>query len=104
MGWDRKRAVHHRLLVVIVDNFDIDCAGNRPAEADAVLVIDSDGMLPGACAVQCSEPLSRRDAKLLQAHCCVEQSQLVDGSLAQRSRDYSAGCLRSDPMSDNIVK
>jgi len=37
MSWDRKWAIHRRLLAVLIANLDIDCACIRPAEADAVL-------------------------------------------------------------------
>ncbi len=39
-------------LLVVVDNFDIYGTLCSPAEADAVLVIDADGVLPFATAAQ----------------------------------------------------
>ncbi|MFZ1123998.1 MAG: hypothetical protein WAN59_02495 [Candidatus Baltobacteraceae bacterium] len=98
MGRDRKRAIHHQLLIMIIDDLDVDRSRFRPAEADAVPVVDSDRRLSGAIAVQGLEPISWRDAQLIQAHRCVQQSELVCGLLTKRSRDDSARRLRSDAV------
>jgi hypothetical protein len=78
---------------VVVNNLDIDRARIRPTETGTVLVVDSDRMLSDAVASKRLQLVSGRNAKLAQAYRRVQERQLVDGPLAERSRDNSA-CRR----------
>ena len=48
---------------------DLDIFGPRrgPAEADPELIVDPDAVLPCSVALQCFEPVSRRDVEIRQA-------------------------------------
>src|SRR5665648_862578 len=55
------------ILLVIVHDLDVFGTGCRPAEADAVLVVDADAVLAGAGALERLEPVAGRDAQVVEA-------------------------------------
>src|ERR1700686_3534282 len=54
-------------------------AVRRPAEADAPLPVDTNGILSAAIASQCFQPIARRGAQIIKPGCCVHHVQLAQG-------------------------
>jgi hypothetical protein len=52
-------------------------AVRRPAETDAPLPVDTNGMLPATIAFQCFQPVARRRAQIIQTGRCVHHIELA---------------------------
>ena len=48
------------MLLMVIYYLDVSSAGRVPAEADSVLVVDSNAVLASAIAVQRFKPVTRR--------------------------------------------
>jgi hypothetical protein len=74
---------------MVVDDFDIRRSSLFPYKANSPLVIDANRMLPFAIGLQCFETIARRDTKILQNPCLIQQTKL-----SQSNVWISAGSLR----------
>lgn len=63
------------LLSVVVDDLDIDRSGVGPCEADAVLVVDPDGVLTCPVTDEFLQPVAGRDAQVVDGAGDVEHLQ-----------------------------
>ena len=64
---------------VVIGDFDVMGAILVPSEADAVLVVDPDRILPGAVALERLEPVARRGAQIIEPMGGVEHRQFSQG-------------------------
>ena len=64
---------------MVVADFDIVCTSLVPAETDAPLVIDTDGILPGTVAGKFFEPVARRAAQIADLGGGMEHQGLAFG-------------------------
>ena len=60
---------------MIVRDFDVVRVPLPPNKADAELIIDVDGVLPLAIALQCLEAIARRNPQIIQAIGSVNHQQ-----------------------------
>jgi hypothetical protein len=51
---------------VIIDDFDVDRASMGPDKTNSILIVYSNGVLPGSITAQGFEPIARRDAELVE--------------------------------------
>jgi hypothetical protein len=78
---------------VVVDNLDIVCIALREPKADPPLIVHSNAELSGAIALQCFEPIVRRDPQFADRNDAIQDCelphrsrlQLFDSSIRQRS-------------------
>jgi hypothetical protein len=68
------------VLMVIYDLCPFDAAV-RPNEIDAVFVIDADGVLAFAVALERFQPVARRNPEIVQFSCDVELLEFAQGYL-----------------------
>lgn len=97
MAWNRKRAVHSILLMVI-DDLDVAWPGNGPAEANTVLIVDAKGILPLAFASERFESISRRYAELIETDSGVKDGELVKGLLPKSCGDEAPRAFGIDAV------
>jgi len=64
---------------VVVHDFDFFSARGRPAEADAVLIIDTDTVLTRSASLERLEAIARRHAEVGQASRDLQLPQLASG-------------------------
>lgn len=60
---------------MVVDNFHIFSSGSCPSEADAPLVVDAYGMLPGTIPLQSLQVVSGWRPKVVQLDCIINRSE-----------------------------
>ena len=70
--------------LVVVCDFDVEGLSADPAEAEAVLVVDADAVLPLAVALQCLEPVTRRQPKVVERGGCLQLGEFAQGGLLDR--------------------
>lgn len=68
---------------MLVDDLNVRRALLRPDEADAPLIVDPDGMLPGTFAPQLLKVISGQKTQVLDNHGCVQRREHCPGSLDQ---------------------
>ena len=78
---------------MIIDDFHIFGACNRPAEADPELIVDADAVLPRAAALQSFKPVTGRNAKILDSTCNLQLPQLAPRSVATREPRSGVGFI-----------
>jgi hypothetical protein len=66
---------------MVVGNLDVEGVSILPAEADAVLVVDSDAVLPFSVALQGFELVAGNRGQIAQRGCAVQMEQLADRDL-----------------------
>lgn len=54
---------------MIIDNFNIFCAGRGPAEADAELIVHTNTVLPATRAVECFQAVARWNTQIVKPSC-----------------------------------
>jgi hypothetical protein len=64
---------------VIVHDLDVFRSGCGPPKADAVLVVDTDAVLPLAIAPKRLKPVSRRHAEVLESASDLQLPKLASG-------------------------
>jgi len=69
---------------VVVHNFNIKGIVVFPAQTDPPLVVDADAVLPFAVALQCSQPVSRRNLEFVKALCLMQVQELAAGATLNR--------------------
>lgn len=57
------------MVLVVIGDFYIVGVSPIPAEANAVLVVDPDAILPVTVSLQCFELVARREAKFGEGRC-----------------------------------
>jgi hypothetical protein len=62
---------------VIIDDFDVERTGLRPAKADSPLIVDPDAVLTGSSAFQGFESIARWYFQIVQAGGDLELPQLA---------------------------
>jgi hypothetical protein len=72
---------------VIVTELNIERIPIRKAEADPPLVIDRDGVLPGAVAFERMQPIAGRDLQVGQRRGDMNGFKLTEGSARHIRRD-----------------
>src|SRR5579884_2208144 len=84
-GWMGRMALRGMgaFLLVIVDDFDVLGSARRPAEADAELVVDTDGVLAGAVGDQGFEPVVGGRAQVVESGRGVEHDELALDDVAE---------------------
>jgi hypothetical protein len=70
---------------MIIDNFDIRGTMLRPTEAEAPLIVYPDAVCSGPVARQRLQPVSRRDAKIIQCHRNLQLAQLPPRNIFDRN-------------------
>jgi len=65
------------MLLVIVQDLDVFRSGHCPAEADAVLIVHADAVLPGAVANESLQPVARRYAQVFKATGDLQLAELA---------------------------
>ena len=79
---------------VIIDDFDLIGAGGRPDEADTILIVYANTVLPNAIAMQCFELIRGRYAQILQRGRGIEPLKLAACHFPQQRRAHLPGALR----------
>jgi len=69
---------------MVVDNLDIYGSSLGPDEADPVLVVDADAVLPGACAFQRLQSIAGRHPQVVETTGDLQLAQLASGDRLNR--------------------
>ena len=72
---------------MVIDDLDLVGMVVVPDEADAVLVIDANGMLALSVSTECLQAIVGRNAEIVQGDGCVEYCQLSGCNSAEIGRD-----------------
>ena len=95
-------------VLVIIDDLDIRRAGTRPLETDAVLIVDSNAVLPPAISTQRLQPIAWRNPQLIQSR---DRIQLVQLPPSDTPHNFRTNLFRGfgvhaieDVFSPRIVK
>jgi hypothetical protein len=84
---------------MIIEHFDLLCAGVGPAKAHPELIVDADRMLPGAVARQGFETISWRAAEIVEFFGGVVQNKIGDLKMAiEAQHGGSAARVESAPV------
>ena len=75
--------------LMVVNNLDLRGVGSGPAEADAPLVVDPDGMLSAAFPFKRLQTVARWQIEKCQFDRSIEQLQFDDGTLPEAARQVS---------------
>ncbi len=76
---------------MVVDYFNVVSIAALPAEADAVLIVDADAMLPLAVACKFFQAVAGQDTKVIERFGGIEEQQFSERCALQGSRlQYSS--------------
>lgn len=67
----------HRCLLVVIDELDVDRALITPSKANAILLVDSDGVLPLTIAAELLQTIAGRSPQVVQRLGVSENGKLV---------------------------
>jgi hypothetical protein len=65
---------------VIIHNPNLKGITIPPEETHAVLIVDSNAVLPGAVSMQSFELIARRNLQVVERHRCIQDSQFLERS------------------------
>ena len=88
-GWRRKAVGFMVVGLMIVNNLDLLGVGSGPAEADAPLVVDPDGMLSATIPFERLQMVAWRQIEECQFDGSIEQLQFDECALPEAARQVS---------------
>ena len=94
-GWSVSWNAYHLLQpedrLVVIHNFNLIGSGIRPKETDAILVVDSDAMLPLSISNQRFQPITRRNSQFVQCGYGIKLVEFSSGDFPEQLRTALPG-------------
>lgn len=85
---------------MIINDLDVDGTVLGPNEADPILVVYSDAVLPAAVAFECLEPVARRHFQIVQCDGRIDLVQLSECNTPEIGRQQPPSHRRPDAVKD----
>ena len=92
------------ISLVVINDLDVIGIPAPPDEADAPLIVDSDGILARTITTQFLKPVSRRNAQVLDPVRRVDHGQLAQGRPLQIGGQFPDGPAMEQILSPLIPK
>ena len=99
---DRVQLARCHEASVIINDLDFVRVTVGPPEADAPLVVDANAVLSGSVTLQFFQAVSRWDPQVVERVRCVENDQLSEHGVAERSRKAPNGLSGEQPLGISV--